>query len=95
MERKPRFSAAEWDFLVFALATSVALFGYFFNTLISFLGTVLGILLLVLRLRNADLWNKNHDFSERIPAGSKFNRTFFLILSLGLIQQVIYFVFIK
>ena len=80
MPSAPLFSRTGWDFVVFLSTYSLGLVCFFFHPALALLCCVLGMALLFLRQRNGDRHNARHDLEQRIPAGSKFNYTFFLIL---------------
>ena len=93
MEQNPRFSAAEWDFLVFPVSFALVFLSFYVEPPLSFVFVTVngvGLALLLTRIRRADRWNARHKFSERIPAGSKFNLVFVYILAGCLIQQVVW-----
>jgi len=81
MQNTPRFATEEWDLRILLVTIALALLCFAYSPLLSLVISLVGIALLFLRLRNANRYNAEHDFGERIPTGSKLNRSFFLILS--------------
>ena len=95
MENTPRFSASGWDFPVFSLTLALGYLCFGYDPGLSLFCWTLGMVLLFLRQRNADHHNAQHDFAQRMPAGSKFNYTFFVILFFSSVWLAVWMFFAK
>jgi hypothetical protein len=58
----------------------------------SILFPIFGIIGLAIRQRNTDIWNRRHEFKDRIPGGSKWNYTFFVMLMTFMVSRITWLV---